>query len=80
MERCFPTANRLVQQNFLELQPSDRGVFVLYQYELNSGERFRNIEVITVVEGLIVEAQEFFGLLCGADFISFRCSSNRQRF
>jgi hypothetical protein len=37
MERCFPTANRLVQQNFLELQPSDRGVFVLYQYELNSG-------------------------------------------
>ena len=61
MERCFPTADRLVSQEILELVPGDDGVFVLYEYELKTGERHRNAEFITVRDGKLVETQVFFG-------------------
>jgi hypothetical protein len=32
-----------------------------YEYELTSGARHRNVEVITVRDGLIHEVQVFFG-------------------
>ena len=61
MERCFPTADRVVSQEILELVPGERGVFVLYEYELKTGERHRNTELITVRQGKLVETQVFFG-------------------
>ena len=62
MERCFPTADRVVTQEIVELVPAgDDGVFVMYEYELKSGERHRNTEFITVRDGKIVETQVFFG-------------------
>ena len=62
MERCFPTAARLVSQEILELAAvSDDGVFVMYEYELKTGERHRNAELITVRDGKLVETQVFFG-------------------
>ena len=61
-ERCFPTADRLVFQEILELvDAGDDGVFILYEYELKTGERHRNTEFITVRDGRIVEIQVFFG-------------------
>lgn len=36
-------------------------VFVLYEYELEDGQRYRNAEVITVRDGKVTESQVFFG-------------------
>ena len=62
LERCFPTANRLVAQEILELVGAgEDGVFILYEYELKTGERHRNTEFITVRGEQLVEIQVFFG-------------------
>jgi ketosteroid isomerase-like protein len=62
LRRCFPTADRFRCQQVLQVaRAGDAGVFVLYEYELRSGERYRNTEFITVRGGQIVETQVFFG-------------------
>jgi ketosteroid isomerase-like protein len=61
-ERCFPTADRFTTQDILELVgASEDGVFVLYEYELKTGEHHRNAEFITVRANQLVETQVFFG-------------------
>lgn len=61
-ERCFPTMDRLRRHELLHVTPTDGDdVFVLYEYELTTGEVFRNAEVLTVWDGQIIEAQVFFG-------------------
>ncbi|MCV7077019.1 hypothetical protein AWC27_28530 [Mycobacterium szulgai] len=61
-ERCFPTANRFVRQDILHVVPTDgNDVFVMYEYELRTGERHRNVELLTVHGDQITEAQVFFG-------------------
>jgi ketosteroid isomerase-like protein len=61
-ERCFPTAERFTTQDILELVGAgEDGVFILYQYELQTGERHRNAEFITVRHDQLVETQVFFG-------------------
>lgn len=61
-ERCFPTADRLREQRLLEAVPArGDGVFVLYEYELLTGQRHRNAEFITVRDGRIAQIQVFFG-------------------
>lgn len=62
MERCFPTADRVVSQEIVELVAAGNdGVFLMYEYELRTGERHRNTEFITVRNGQLVETQVFFG-------------------
>jgi ketosteroid isomerase-like protein len=62
LERCFPTADRLVSQKILQLVAAgDDGVFILYEYELKTGDRHRNTEFIRVRDGQLVETQVFFG-------------------
>ena len=61
LERCFPTADRLVSQQILELVSAGGGVFILYEYELKAGGRYRNAEFITVRNGQLAEIQVFFG-------------------
>jgi ketosteroid isomerase-like protein len=62
MERCFPTAEHFVGHQLLHLIDVDRdGVFVLYEYELANGERYRNAEFIRLRDGQLVETQVFFG-------------------
>jgi len=61
-ERCFPTVDRLRSQEILELVAAGKdGVFILYEYELESGARHRNTEYITVRDGQLAEIQVFFG-------------------
>ncbi|MEU3574464.1 nuclear transport factor 2 family protein [Kitasatospora sp. NPDC036755] len=60
--RCFPTADRFTEQRLLHVTPADGElVFVHYEYELTTGVRYRNVEAITVRDGLIREVQVFFG-------------------
>lgn len=62
MERCFPTAERFRSQSIVELVGAGAdGVFIMYEYELKTGGRFRNTEFITLRHGKIVETQVFFG-------------------
>jgi len=62
LERCFPTADRFKTQEILKVVDADEeGVFIMYEYELKTGERYRNTEYITVRDGQIVEIQVFFG-------------------
>lgn len=61
-ERCFATMGRLRSQELLKVVPSDGDdVFVLYEYELRTGERYRNVEVLTVRDDKVIETQVFFG-------------------
>ena len=60
-ERCFPTADRTVWQELRHVVPTDGDdVFVMYEYELKTGERHRTTEILTVRGGQ-VETQVFFG-------------------
>ena len=62
MARCFPTADRLVSQEIVELIPAGgSAVFIMYEYELKSGECHRNVEYIVVSDDRLVETQVFFG-------------------
>jgi ketosteroid isomerase-like protein len=62
LERCFPTADRFSRQELIHVVPAtERDVFILYEYDLKTGGTHRNTELITVVDGLIVEVQVFFG-------------------
>jgi ketosteroid isomerase-like protein len=48
-EHCFPTAGRVRTQELLHVISSDGDdVFVMYEYELLTGERHRSVEVLTV--------------------------------
>jgi len=61
-ERCFPTADRLITQEMLYVVPAgDDDVFAMYEYELTTGERHRNVELLTVRDGQVVDTQVFFG-------------------
>ncbi|HWM39618.1 MAG TPA: nuclear transport factor 2 family protein [Streptomyces sp.] len=61
-DRCFPTAGRLRSQEILAVVPATGDdVFLLYEYELKTGERHRNAELSTVRDGRITETQVFFG-------------------
>lgn len=62
LERCFPTASRLRSQQIVELVPvGENAVFLMYEYELTNGERYRNTEFSTVRGGQLTETQVFFG-------------------
>jgi uncharacterized protein (TIGR03086 family) len=62
LERCFPTAGRLRSQQIVELVPVGQdAVFLMYEYELATGERYRNTEFSTVRGGQLTETQVFFG-------------------
>ncbi|UZJ33104.1 nuclear transport factor 2 family protein [Streptomyces endophytica] len=62
LEVCFPTADRLRHQEILDTaEIDDEQVYVRYEYELTTGERHRNVEVQTVRNCRIAEAQVYFG-------------------
>ena len=61
-ERCFPTSGRFAYQELKRLAITGDDVFVMYEYQVrDTGERYRNAELLTVRAGRIVEAQVFFG-------------------
>jgi ketosteroid isomerase-like protein/predicted enzyme related to lactoylglutathione lyase len=62
LRRCFPTADRMRTQDLVDVVEVSPGeVFVRYVYELHSGARHRNTEVLTVRDGRVTETQVYFG-------------------
>jgi ketosteroid isomerase-like protein len=61
METCFPTADRFSESHVLEIVSTPHGVVCVNEYELATGGKFRNVELIRVEDGLILETQVFFG-------------------
>jgi ketosteroid isomerase-like protein len=62
LERCFPTADRFAASEVLAIVPvGDDAVLLLYEYQLKTGERYRNTEYTTLRDGQLVETQVFFG-------------------
>jgi ketosteroid isomerase-like protein len=61
-ERCFPTADRFRRQELLHVTPADEHlVFAYYEYELVDGGTYRNVEAMSLRDGLIHDVQVFFG-------------------
>jgi len=62
-ERCFPTADRVTTQEMIYVVPAGGDdLFAMYEYELKeTGERHRNVELLTVRDGRVAETQVFFG-------------------
>jgi ketosteroid isomerase-like protein len=62
LEKCFPTADYFAWQKLLAVTEVDaETVLAYYEYELQTGNRFRNTEIISVLGGRIAEVQVFFG-------------------
>jgi hypothetical protein len=62
LEVCFPTRDRLNSQEILHIADDGKDeVFILYEYELKTGKRYRNAEYIRLRNGQLVETQVFFG-------------------
>jgi ketosteroid isomerase-like protein len=61
MRTCFPTADRFVSQEIVELVDGSDGVFMLYEYVLTGSARHRNAEYSRVRDGQLVETQVYFG-------------------
>jgi uncharacterized protein (TIGR03086 family) len=60
-EKCFPTASHMRRQEIKHLVVTGDDVFMMYEYELQNGEVYRNTELLTVRHGQVVDAQVFFG-------------------
>jgi ketosteroid isomerase-like protein len=61
-DKCFPTASRVRWQELKRIvAATDEDVFVMYEYELLSGDVHRNAELITVRDGRVTKVQVFFG-------------------
>jgi len=57
-ERCFPTRDRFAYQELKRLAVTGDDVFVMYECQLReTGERYRNAELLTVCGGRIVEGR-----------------------
>ena len=63
MRVCFPTADHFGSRTMLAVQELGADdVVAYYEYEVaESGERYRNAEVLTVRDGQIVQTRVFFG-------------------
>src|SRR6266508_4295570 len=62
LRALLPHLDRLVSQEMLSVVPTEGDdVFVMYEYELKTGGRHRNVEVLTVRDDRIIETQVFFG-------------------
>ena len=60
--RCFPTRDHFASRALLAIEDlGGADVLLYYEYELVSGERYRNAEVLTVRDGRVVESRVFFG-------------------
>ena len=63
MRICFPTATHFAARTMLAVQELGADdVVAYYEYEVaESGERYRNTEVLTVRDGRVIETRVFFG-------------------
>jgi ketosteroid isomerase-like protein len=59
--RCWPNSQQIAGFDFKNLATDGNKVFVTYEAQTTSGERFRNTEILTIRDGRIADAQVYFG-------------------
>ena len=59
--RCWPNSEMIEGFDFINLVPDGNRVFVTYEGRSTDGHGFRNTEIITVRNGMIVEVEVYFG-------------------
>jgi ketosteroid isomerase-like protein len=60
-EKCFPTLDHFRGSTVLAVTGTPAGVLSLYEYQLQSGEWYRNTELSVVRDGRVAEVQVYFG-------------------
>jgi ketosteroid isomerase-like protein len=60
-ERCWPNMGHMRSQTLDRVVEAGDEVFVRYEVERKSGERFRNVELFTVRDGRIKRIEVYYG-------------------
>jgi ketosteroid isomerase-like protein len=60
-ERCWPNMGHMRSQQLDRVVEVGGEIFVRYEVERTSGERFRNMELITVRDGRIARVEVYYG-------------------
>lgn len=60
-QRCWPNSQTIIGFTFIHLVTDRDRVFVTYEGQNASGKRFRNMEIRTIRDGKIVDAEVYFG-------------------
>ena len=64
-ERCWPNMEHMKAIRLDRVVESGDEVLVRYEVERTSGERFRNMELITVRDGRLVRVEVYYGAELG---------------
>src|SRR5262245_38124316 len=59
--RCWPISEVLERFDFVHIVTDGDRVFVTYESRNKDGHRFRNTEILTIRDRLIVEVEVYFG-------------------
>jgi ketosteroid isomerase-like protein len=59
--RCWPNSRTIAGFDFIHLVTNADRVFVTYEGRGTNGGRFRNTEILTIRNGLIVDVEVYFG-------------------
>ena len=59
--RCWPNSEVIEEFDFINLVTDADRVFVTYEGRNKNGSRFRNTEILTIRDHLIVEVEVYFG-------------------
>lgn len=60
-ERCWPNSETITGFEFIHLFSDGERVFVTYEGQSTSGKCFRNTEILTIRDGMIVDVEVYFG-------------------
>jgi len=59
--RCWPNSKTIEAFDFINLFTDEDRVFVTYEGRNTNGHRFRNTEILTIRDNLIVDVEVYFG-------------------
>jgi ketosteroid isomerase-like protein len=60
-ERCWPNSESISGFDFIYTVADGDRVFVTYEGRTARGTQFRNTEILTIRDGMIIEAEVYFG-------------------
>ena len=60
-ERCWPNSETIFGFDYVHLVRDGQRVFMTYEGQGRTGNRFRNTEILTIRDGKIVDAEVYFG-------------------